>query len=459
MRYLALAGCLYVAALVAVNCGGEEADQPRIPVAEDAPRVRFCISGTMQGRLEPCGCASGQWGGLARRSFYLQGNRDFDILLEGGDVVSGGTELDLLKFLTALQVLDLRVHRYDVLGIGPMELKLPRADLVNFAGGSTVPMLSSDLVAEELPQGMEWPVRRHVEVDVRGTLVRIASLTMTLPEESEGLSLLPPTEAWGRALQGAADSTLRVLMVHGEPDRVREMAALSPSPDLVIGFTAAYPEPPAEPENVGSVPVVFAGTRGRVLLDLTLARLPTGPRVGYQTVPLEGSQTVKGAMEDPGVKQVILAHRHIVRDLGVLEQLAEQRPTGNGSKYLGSESCADCHVKDHDIWEATKHAHAWQTLVDAEPVRYGWPVTAYPDCVGCHTVGYGERSGFVNMERTPQLGSVGCEACHGAGSAHVESGGTAVMGRVGPAGCTGCHDFEQTPDFDFSALWRAIRHG
>jgi hypothetical protein len=458
MRYLAIAGCLYLAALVAVNCGGEEAARPG--VSEDATRVRFCISGTMQGRLEPCGCASGQWGGLARRSFYLQGNRDFDILLEGGDMVSGGTELDVLKFLTALQVLDLRAHRYDALGVGPVDLKLPLADLVMFAAAyENVPMLSSDLVAGELPQGTEWPLRSHVEIDVRGTLVRIASLTMTLPEASEGLSLLPPGEAWGKALQGAEDSTLRVLMVHGEPERVREMAALTPPPDLVIGFTAAYSEPPAEPEHVGSVPVVFAGTRGRVLVDLTLARLPSGPRIGYQTVPLEGSQTVKGAMEDPGVKQIILAHRHDVQKEGVLEKLAEQRPTGNGAKYVGSESCSECHVEDYETWEETKHAHAWQTLVDAEPVRYGWPVTAYPDCVACHTVGYGERSGFVNMDRTPRLGSVGCEACHGAGSAHVESGGTTLMGRVGAASCTGCHDFEQTPDFDFVTLWRIISHG
>ena len=64
--------------LLAADCSQD----PRREVAAvaSAPasagtRVTLRLSGSLEGRLEPCGCASGQIGGLARRSFRLQGDR------------------------------------------------------------------------------------------------------------------------------------------------------------------------------------------------------------------------------------------------------------------------------------------------------------------------------------------------------------------------------------------------
>ena len=116
-------------------------------------------------------------------------------------------------------------------------------------------------------------------------------------------------------------------------------------------------------------------------------------------------------------------------------------------------------------WQATKHAHAWQTLVDAEkdPTRYGWPVTKYPDCVSCHVVGYGQQTGFISYEKTPHVADVGCERCHGPGLDHVASGGKKPLGIIGGVTpsvmCTQCHDYEQSPQFVYSERWKMITHG
>ena len=100
---------------------------------------------------------------------------------------------------------------------------------------------------------------------------------------------------------------------------------------------------------------------------------------------------------------------------------------------------------------------------EKDPARYGWPVTQYPDCVSCHVVGYGDASGFTNPETTAQLANVGCERCHGAGSAHSAAPATSRMGKVGGGTpsvvCTQCHDFEQSPDFDYTKRWPIIEHG
>jgi hypothetical protein len=469
--------------LAVAQCGGGEdgtrpvapdpAPQSRqdpAPIPADAPRVRMCISGSMHGRLEPCGCASGQLGGLARRAFLLnQPGQPYDLLLEGGDLVEQGTELDFQKLYKAAEILFAMRRPYHALGVGPRDLRLPLPDWCGILTGLQVPVVASDLRC--LDESLPWPGRPFVEVKTGAGLVRVLSLTVELPRalaeaEPRVLELLAPEVAWQQALAGAADPTLRVLMVHADPDRIRKLVpALQPPPDLVIGVTDAYGEPPGRPEMLGAVPVVYPGIRGRMLLDVTLARLPEGPRVGYQVVPLRGSETKPGAMEDTDVKTAILQHRFQVKEDRVLQKLAGAFPTATGAAYVGSESCMGCHLPAYQIWKASKHGHAWETLVKAEKEgdRYPWPVTAYPDCVSCHVVGYREQTGFVDGETTPLLGDVGCERCHGPGSLHNASPMRNKMGKVGGGIaarlCTECHDFEQSPDFDYRERWSKIQHG
>ena len=43
------------------------------------------------------------------------------------------------------------------------------------------------------------------------------------------------------------------------------------------------------------------------------------------------------------------------------------------------------------------------------------------ECVVCHTVGFGYKTGFANEKDTPKLKDVGCESCHGPGSLHAKN--------------------------------------
>ena len=429
--------------------------------------VRLMLSGSLEGRLEPCGCASGQLGGLARRAFQLQSGQ-WDLLLEGGDLVSGATELDFLKFYKIVEILFGSQRPYDALGVGAADLALDLYGWATILSGMQVPVVASDLECA----AENWPGKPFVEKQVRETTVRIGSLTLALPKALAGekeprVKLLAPELAWQRAMAGAAENTLRILFVHGNDAKARELAAgLTPKPDLVVACSGDHVEPKGAPDLSGGVPVVYPGTRGRLLVDLTLARTVEGPLVrAYNPIRLEGSSTRKGAMEDAGVREAILQHRMQVKEDGVLQKMAGQQPTATGASYVGSESCATCHPGAYETMMGTKHAQAWDTLVAAEndPKRYGWPVTAYPDCVDCHVVGYGEKSGFVDFEKTPHLAGVGCEQCHGPASEHVKNPVQNKLGKVGggtPAKvCTECHDFEQSPDFDYATRWERIRHG
>lgn len=109
------------------------------------------------------------------------------------------------------------------------------------------------------------------------------------------------------------------------------------------------------------------------------------------------------------------------------------------AKYVGSPACQACHLKDYMSWKKMKHAKVFDDLIGAE--------TANPDCLKCHTTGYGKEGGFVSAEKTAGLKGVGCEACHGAGSAHVEAAKSApktgawdTMIKKTPDTCTECHN-------------------
>jgi len=41
------------------------------------------------------------------------------------------------------------------------------------------------------------------------------------------------------------------------------------------------------------------------------------------------------------------------------------------------------------------------------------------ECIVCHTVGFGYKTGYEDDKKTPQLLHVGCESCHGPGSGHA----------------------------------------
>ena len=302
-----------VAALVDPGSAGTAAQDPA--PQQLGPRLRLRLSGNLEGRLEPCGCASGQLGGLARRAFYLQLDPDYDLLIEGGNLVTGGTPLDAQKLEAALAVLDMR--GYQVLGLGARDFDLPIEDLAMYLGGYRMVAVASDLVEKAPAEGGEaFPTKVFYDHD--GTpKARVASLVLHLPDgpAKDRFTLLPPQEAWQRAMEGSGDR-LRLLLVHGTGEEVRAAAAYTPKPDLVIGVSNAFPEPPHAAEEVGGVPVVFTGVRGRMLLDVALARragdgVPILPR--YEVIALAGSKTAPGAGEDRAARGLILEHRQQVK--------------------------------------------------------------------------------------------------------------------------------------------------
>jgi formate-dependent nitrite reductase cytochrome c552 subunit len=118
--------------------------------------------------------------------------------------------------------------------------------------------------------------------------------------------------------------------------------------------------------------------------------------------------------------------------------------SGVTGKYVGAETCKQCHANIHSAWSETLHAGA---LVTLENIGQG----SNANCIGCHTVGFGEEGGFVDRATTNALAGVQCENCHGPGKDHVMNVSDATLRPkidISASVCGKCHTGSHHPNFE-----------
>ena len=141
--------------------------------------------------------------------------------------------------------------------------------------------------------------------------------------------------------------------------------------------------------------------------------------------------------------------------------LADLRPppvAEGQASYIGSASCATCHEGADRWWRQHAHGRAYQTLVERNK-------EFNLSCVGCHVTGYGQPGGStVTHNLDGALVNVGCESCHGPGSAHVAAPESAGLVALSPPEtiCLRCHNEKHSDRFNFvgyRAMLMAPGHG
>ena len=125
--------------------------------------------------------------------------------------------------------------------------------------------------------------------------------------------------------------------------------------------------------------------------------------------------------------------------------------TGITGKFKTATVCSKCHQNIHANWSDTLHAKALDVL---ESVGQG----TNPDCLKCHTTGYGQDGGFVDRATTNSLAGVQCEACHGAAGEHVNNASDVTLRPpvdLHATVCGQCHTGEHQPNYDD---WLTSKH-
>ena len=152
-------------------------------------------------------------------------------------------------------------------------------------------------------------------------------------------------------------------------------------------------------------------------------------------------------------------------------------------KYVGVGNCKKCHQtakqgEQYKKWVTTKHATAFATLSNEQSKEIAnkkgiADPTKAPECLKCHLTGGGLPAENFDTTFKADVEGVGCEACHGPGSAYWKNSvmkaisaktqdGKAV-GLIDPSEkvCVKCHNSESPTmkgKFDFKTQVEKVSH-
>lgn len=406
-----------------------------------APRpLNVVISGDTVGWITPCGCTSNQSGGLLRRGSYIADLRQkADVLYaDVGGAVHGSSDYDRVKFAAILageKKMEIAAHN-----IGKAEAALGAAT-IRQALQAGAPIISAN-VRDESGQPIAPPMIISKLGDRRVALVGVLSPGMG----SAGIRIDEPRPAILAALKQAAgqyDSLL--VLAYCPQDELEQLAAALPEADAVIGGPTGQP---IKPRRIGPTLLTSATSKGKFLATLSFSQAGqwSGEIVELgQQFPDQPQQqeNLQAYLAELGRRDFTAAQSGLVAPL----------PQGTPPDYrvASSVSCAKCHSAEYTVWQHSLHSHAWQTLVAKH-------FEVDPECMQCHTTGFGLPGGFVSRSASAARVSVGCENCHGPSAAHVADPKRRTPFKASDQ-CTSCHDHENSPKFELNSYWARIRHG
>ena len=486
------------------SLGGCLASQKR-PTFQGPKSVQVLYSGDVRGEVEPCGCVTGQKGGIPRRAGFIRQalqKNPATLVFDTGNAFNGSDVQSpflgpLIEKKARFIVEAMNEMGYSAYTPGVYDLALGKKRLSNLLQGASFAVLEStkedglpnakrDLFGDLFGIGMnvgvvgfalpENPSRDVLEAFEKGFSAAVKSLK----KKSAGLAIVlysgPYRHLDSLKLQGVPLNTLVLLSYEG---------AWWPKPRVLGDGRVLLVSIPKEGQHMGQVELVLSdpsqpfvsrlewmfafykrrmfeaalqkkALKNRHLVEqrLELARaeiegLEKKNLFDWQVVPLDWRFT-----EDPKMKAAADAlkariQQEYARQLASATTAAEREK--NGGKALSDKNCKPCHQEAWSVWSNTPHAKAFATLIEKK-------ADANPECVACHSTGFDKELRLLELKDGAAKPNVLCSACHGHRPLHLKDPKAYPM-ETGArmAVCIGCHDSKNSPGFVFGPYIQAIR--
>lgn len=416
--------------------------------AENPSRELLIIySGMTLGELKPCGCAKEEdQGGIERRMSYLREalmSTSNHLLVDVGDNFKDPTPQGKIKAEYLMESMH-RMH-YDAVTLGDKDLVYGNRFMLDY---KNMPLISSNI---EFKQANIIP---KIRIKQYNDGLKVAVIAVSDPElfyhlkMHADINIEDPRTAINNMLPKLRESEnpdLVVLLSH----MPRESALKLMNIDGIDIFINGHIETDTDTIDMDSVQAgerifVQPGPKGQKMGELRITIDNQGHKTYKQkTIKLDSSIKNDGEMVklyeeyDEKIETLFLA------------SLAEKR--NNRQKSFASDAvCKSCHADTHDIWAKSRHAAAYSTLLRVNKAFD-------PECLICHTTGFGKPGGFISEIDTPDLKNVQCEVCHGSGLKHAQSPERGFGAQANQA-CMQCHVKNHSPRFDFPEYWPRIKH-
>ena len=416
------------------------------------------FTGDVRGRLVPCGCFTGQMGGLTRVATLLGTERVPGLLrMDVGDALAGTADYQRIQYRYLLRAF--AEMGYVAANIGHREAALSAAELREFQAKSPVPLISANLLdtstgapfleTHRIAEQAGWRIAVIGVVDPAGLGESLGSGLAVEKMETSLSRLLPQ-------LKGKVDAT--VLLAFTDEAGLHRLARDFYELDVILGGKVTQPAQRLERENRSAILYVTNQSRAVGTLQALLAA-PNQLENVQGDVKLVHDRIPQAQDVATLNKQYRDEIRRTRLDLDDPEKLSADVVPGvkAAAAYAGTASCAGCHPQATAVWQKSGHAHAFKTLVNAK-------ADADPNCISCHTIGFGTPGGYRREFGQEKLVNVGCESCHGPGSSHVaarQSGNldAGKMRALGAGDCQKCHHGEFSRPFEWEKFWPEVKHG
>ena len=421
------------------------------PTTETRPDLMLIVSGQELGYPEPCGCAEGQIGGFPRRDSVLlqlaNGGKNLLRMANGNLISDAGRQSELKAEIgfTALKEME-----YAAFNVGPRDLLLGIESLKYFSNTSGIPFLSANLFQGE--EHVFQPFVLHSvhlkDLQRQVAIVGIISQQFEIYAENASADLiLKAPEGVLRELIPLLSSKCEfiILLAHTSIDEAKVLAKAFPQIDVII-VGDEQSDALREPISVADTVLLNPGTKGKALGMLDIRWNKGEKRADSHFELLTLSERIP---DSPRMTDLLFVYQQMLAAENLSEAVERELPS-TGGMYAGNGSCKTCHASEYASWKKTKHSHAYHTLVEKGHEKD-------PECLTCHTVGFGFQTGFISEPQTPKLADVGCENCHGVGGNHVKNPQRGY-GQVTKTDCLTCHTSENSPNFDYDVYFPKIRH-
>lgn len=365
--------------------------------------LNVLYTGGVASELEPCGCSpKTDFGGVARRTSYLAEHRKMlspYILIDAGNFLDKNTPQGRLKAEAMLKAFS--IMKYDAVAFLKMEKEFPYSFFSGLLKKYNIPVISA------MPQYRQSISIKHntfhVNVSVNPKNYQKGKLNILLTDQP--IPEIKHVKGWNIIILSSGEILEEPLKVNGTI--------------IVSGY-------------------------------------PKGERLGILTLQIDGGGEVlefkhgwqnlgKDIKEDINVRKALKEY-----DAKVARLLKDDSKPSAEISNLGVSKCGECHQPFVESWKKTKHAGAFTSIERAGK-------SADPECIKCHTAGFGEKGGFYSAKTTPMLTNVQCEACHGPGREHLLDF-SKPMQPVAEYVCLKCHTKSTSPDFNYPVYLEKIKH-
>jgi hypothetical protein len=366
------------------------------------------------------------------------------LLLDSGNFSANPTPSGIVK--TEALIAGMGRLGYAAANVGERDVRAGYDAFLDRTRGARFPLVSANIVRSDnkkpvLPpslvvEAMAPNGKRSVRIGLIG-VVRFNPIFRKAGPEGTRLEIIHPNEVIGRELKRLREENVElvILLAALHRDDARRIVKEHPGIDIVVGSYGGFYV--TEQEEEGSW-VLYSGNQGKQLGEsrIFLGEGGRRPEVVNKLHYLSDLYPT-----DPAMREFIS---------GVMRDADRGRTEMPDRPYAGPSACMQCHPAAHGQWASTPHARALAAL-KAEKDRES------PDCLKCHTTGFGRDGGFESAGATPALANVGCESCHGPGRDHI-AGPRKGYGKVGIRTCQSCHDVENSPDFDYYSYLTRVVH-